>query len=286
MARKTRSSNARKSRANNRSLCVARRHVSDSEHRDRGSIPSRTHPARWSLRVLGRVGTAGWAIPKDVRDRFPSEGSTLERYAANFSCVEINSTFYRAHRESTYARWAASVPESFRFSVKVRKTLTHELRLANAHEPLARFLDEISRLGAKLGVTLFQLPPSFAFDALLVGRFFAEYRSLAAGATVCEPRHASWFTDDAHRLLDSFQIGRVAADPALPGGDRPAGDSAVRYFRWHGSPRRYYDRYGLERLTALARHAAPAATAWCIFDNTAAGAATADALAFKELQRP
>ena len=40
-----------------------------------------------------RVGTAGWTIPAAVRDRFPAGGSQLERYAAHFTCAEINSTF-------------------------------------------------------------------------------------------------------------------------------------------------------------------------------------------------
>src|SRR5690349_12428290 len=68
-----------------------------------------------------RVGCAGWSLPKEHADRFPAEGSHLERYAACFPAVEINSSFYKPHRPTTYARWAASVPPDFRFSVKVPK---------------------------------------------------------------------------------------------------------------------------------------------------------------------
>jgi uncharacterized protein YecE (DUF72 family) len=56
------------------------------------------------------VGTAGWSIPPQHADRFRGEGSHLERYSQRFPAVEINSSFYRPHRPSTYARWAASVP--------------------------------------------------------------------------------------------------------------------------------------------------------------------------------
>jgi uncharacterized protein YecE (DUF72 family) len=65
------------------------------------------------------VGTAGWSVPKEHAAAFPVEGSHLERYAQVFGAVEINSSFYRPHRRTTYERWAASVPETFQFAVKV-----------------------------------------------------------------------------------------------------------------------------------------------------------------------
>lgn len=230
-----------------------------------------------------RVGTAGWTIPAAVRSAFPTSGSTLERYAARFSCVEINSPFYRPHRPTTYERWAAAVPATFRFAVKVPKAITHERRLVDAVEPLERFLDETAALGHKRDVLLIQLPPSLAYDAQIAGGFLSALRQRYAGQAACEPRHASWLTDAANRTLRSFSIARVAADPALAGGGEPGGDLAFRYFRWHGSPRRYYDAYGDERLCALARLGAPDASTWCIFDNTASGAATSDALHFKKV---
>ena len=86
------------------------------------------------------IGTAGWGIPSAQAQHFPTAGSHLERYAARFGAVEINSSFYRSHRPQTYAKWAASVPEHFRFAVKVPKSITHQHRLHNAEEPLTQFL--------------------------------------------------------------------------------------------------------------------------------------------------
>src|ERR1700749_132945 len=120
---------------------------------------------------MQRVGTAGWSIPKTVGDAFPSPGSHLTRYAARFSAVEINSSFYRPHRPATYARWAASVQASFRFSVKLPRTITHERRLLECDDLLARFADEVANLGEKRGPVLIQLPPSLAFEASIAGRF-------------------------------------------------------------------------------------------------------------------
>jgi uncharacterized protein YecE (DUF72 family) len=80
----------------------------------------------------------------------------------------------------------------------------------------------------------------------------------------------------------------VAADPApVPGGDRPGGWSGLAYYRMHGSPRMYWSDYGEPALEALASRLeadrARGADTWCIFDNTAAGHATRDALRMRSL---
>jgi uncharacterized protein YecE (DUF72 family) len=95
-----------------------------------------------------------------------------------------------------------------------------------------------------------------------------------------EPRHAGWFTPAADALLAEWRVARVAADPArVPAAAEPGGWPGNAYYRLHGSPRTYYSAYDAAFLDALApRLAAAPAGAWCIFDNTALGAATADAL--------
>ncbi|MEI9888899.1 MAG: DUF72 domain-containing protein [Rhizomicrobium sp.] len=102
---------------------------------------------------------------------------------------------------ATYARWAASVPADFRFAVKMPKAITHERRLADADDLLARFLGEAGELGGRLGALLVQLPPSLAFNEGIAGAFFAALRARFDGAVVCEPRHASWFTAKVDAFL-------------------------------------------------------------------------------------
>jgi uncharacterized protein YecE (DUF72 family) len=228
-----------------------------------------------------RIGTAGWAIPRAVADRFPADGSALERYAARFAAAEINSTFHRSHRPATYERWEAAVPPDFRFAVKLPKAITHRRKLVDAAEPLATFLDEIAPLGPKLGPLLVQLPPKLAFDSGIAGAFFAALRARVSGAIACEPRHPSWFAAEPDRLLASFVVARVAADPArVPEAAVPGGASTLAYWRLHGSPRMYFSPYGRDFTAALAARlaASRAAETWCVFDNTASGAAAADAL--------
>jgi uncharacterized protein YecE (DUF72 family) len=223
-----------------------------------------------------------------VAEHFPAEGMGLARYAARFDMVEINSSFYRSHMPSTYERWAAITPASFRFAVKLPRTITHHARLIDA-TPLARqFRNEVQALGDKLGPLLVQLPPSLAFDDATAGRFFADLRDIWPEAIVCEPRHATWFSDEAQRVLEAFQVGRVAADPALhPLAGVPGGWDGVAYWRLHGSPRMYYSAYSDTALRTLAAdmQGSPAPETWCVFDNTTSGAAAANALDLRAILR-
>jgi uncharacterized protein YecE (DUF72 family) len=232
-----------------------------------------------------RIGTAGWSIPTRNGPDFPGAGSHLERYAARFDAVEINSSFHRPHRPSTYARWAASVPDDFRFAVKLPKTLTHERRLVDCAGLIDSFAAEIESLGGKLGPVLVQLPPSLIFDASIVTAFFATLHAAINASLVCEPRHASWFESPADMLLADARIARVAADPAkVPAAAVPGGWRGLAYTRLHGSPHIYRSAYEPD---AIEKHAETALTAgaqgesWTIYDNTASGAAAGDASALK-----
>lgn len=228
-----------------------------------------------------RIGCAGWAIPRQVAAAFPAAGTGLQRYAAVFDAVEINTTFYRPHRAQTFERWASSTPERFRFAVKAPKAITHERRLVDCADLLGAFLEQLAPLDGKLGPMLFQLPPSLAFDADVAGAFFGEVASRHRGPTACEPRHASWFCAAADRLLADHGVARVAADPAVVDeAAEPGGAPSLAYWRLHGSPRIYYSSYPPDALAALAARFAARddADIWCIFDNTASGAAAADAL--------
>lgn len=202
--------------------------------------------------------------------------------------AEINSSFYRPHQPATYERWAGSVPRHFRFSVKLPKTITHERRLRDCGGLLEDFLAQASGLGDKLGCLLVQLPPSLAFDDTIAASFFTALRQQHAGHAALEPRHASWFTPDVDAMLTTWRIARVLADPVRHApGAAPGGWPSLVYVRLHGSPRMYYSSYGKATLQALAlklrESADSGAAVWCIFDNTASGAAVSNALELKTL---
>ena len=230
------------------------------------------------------VGCATWAIAAEHERRLPPGRFRLERYAKRLPATEVNSSFHRAHRISTWRRWAELTGPSFRFSVKVPRAVTHDLRLHESETALRKFLDEARTLGAKLGPLLVQTPPSLAFDAEAVAAVLAP---LAGERVVWEPRHASWFTDEVDEFLAEREVARVAADPAkVERAGEPGGWPGLRYYRLHGSPRTYHSPYSHEYLEALAeRLGAETAETWCIFDNTASGAALGNALDLRELLR-
>jgi uncharacterized protein YecE (DUF72 family) len=231
------------------------------------------------------VGVAGWSIRKEQSHLFASDGTHLQRYASRFDAVEINSSFYQSHQRETYARWAKSVPARFRFAVKAPKSLTHEECLEETGEPLTRFVHEIGGLGRKLGCVLVQLPPGLAYDPRTVETFFSALRARYRGPIVCEPRHWSWFGGAADDRLEAHGVGRVAADPkCAEDGDQPAASARMAYFRLHGSPVMYHSSYDAEYLDRLAARlkAFKKIPAWCIFDNTARGAATVNAIQLLE----
>ena len=237
-----------------------------------------------------RIGTAGWSIPLRDAAGFPAVGSSLERYAAGFTCAEINSSFHRSHRPLTYQRWAEAVPANFRFSAKLAKTITHKQRLADAEAMVESFIAELGGLGTKLAVILVQLPPSLVFDPAVTAAFFDGLASQTQVQLVCEPRHPSWFEAEADALLAERRIARVAADPAkVPAAAEPGGWRGLSYYRLHGSPVPYRSSYEPERLEAYARSMAAdlreGRDVWCIFDNTASSAATGNALDLQALLR-
>lgn len=251
------------------------------------------------------VGTAGWTVSPQHVPLFPpappdAKLSHLQRYASRMRCVEINSSFYRPHRRTTWERWAAVTPEGFRFAVKAPKAATHTAKLVKTGAILKDFFDGVRGLGEKLGPVLVQLPPKLSFDEATAREFLSTLRELHLGSVALEPRHASWFSASVDRLLRDFEVARVAADP--PKGSeqaaQPGGWPGLRYWRLHGVPRTYYSEYDATRLLEFAQQIELSGglqgekETWVIFDNTALGHALAnaawldDALSKKHGSRP
>jgi uncharacterized protein YecE (DUF72 family) len=248
------------------------------------TITTKGGSPRASARGRLLLGTAGWNVPSSCRERIGGEGSHLERYARALNAVEIDTSFYRPHRRETYERWARVTPADFRFAVKVPKVITHTAAARPAD--IERFVQEATGLGDKLAVFLVQFPPNRRYDEEAARTLFDPLQASAPVPLVCEPRHASWFTDEVDRWLAERRISRVAADPVrADGADEPGGWSGLQYVRLHGSPRIYYSAYEtsfLQRLDQRLTAMLTSGDVWCIFDNTARGAAMENALALRD----
>ena len=163
------------------------------------------------MKVL--LGTSGWHY-KDWRDRFypPDipQRAWLEFYASRFATVESNNAFYRLPEGDRFATWAASTPDDFVMAVKMSRYLTHIKRLREPEEPVARFLDRVRHLGAKLGPVLLQLPPTLRADLDLLDATLSRFPANVRVAV--EFRHDSWWTQETRSLLEQHGSALCLAD--------------------------------------------------------------------------
>lgn len=231
-----------------------------------------------------QVGLAGWSNPPWQKAARKSSETHLEYYAKHFSCVEINSSFYRPHRLSTYTEWRLATPRTFKFAVKMPRSITHESGLRDTSREMTTFFAGIEALQPKLEVVLIQLPPRLEYQRRLASSFFRSVPKLPRVELVCEPRHSSWFTEAADGQMADLNVSRVASDPArVANADLPGGDTEFAYFRWHGSPHMYYSSYSRDQLDDFIAHIhnMRRRRTWCIFDNTARYAAWDNAILFR-----
>ena len=162
-------------------------------------------------RVL--VGTSGYNYPEWRGTFYPEKLSTakmLAYYAEHFPTVEINYTFYRMPTEKLLAGWAAGTPESFSFTLKAPRRITHDAKLQRCDELLQVFCQTARTLGPKLATLLFQLPPTFKKDALVLRAFLGLLPEGTRAAL--EFRHASWFDTEVFDALRSRNIALCVAD--------------------------------------------------------------------------
>jgi uncharacterized protein YecE (DUF72 family) len=163
--------------------------------------------------AFAHIGTSGFSYKEWKPFFYPkelSEKNFLSFYAAQFGAVEIDYTFYRMPTPKTLDAWSGSTPESFRFAIKASQKITHRERLAVPSEALSYLIDVTSRLGDRLGVILYQLPPFFKAD---LGRLEAFLAALPPKpSSVLEFRHASWFTNETYRLLEKYGVALCIND--------------------------------------------------------------------------
>jgi uncharacterized protein YecE (DUF72 family) len=161
-----------------------------------------------------RIGCSGWNYGH-WRERVYPKGLParrwLEYYATLFDTVEVNTTFYRLPTRSAVAGWVEQTPESFLFTVKASRYLTHIKRLTDMERGVARFYERIEPLvhSGKLGPVLWQLPASFRRND---ERLASALEHLPQGRHCFEFRHESWFEDDVYALLRQRGVALVIGD--------------------------------------------------------------------------
>lgn len=238
--------------------------------------------ARWDNgpAVAGTLylGTSGFAY-EEWKGTFYPPGlrarDLLPFYASRFNSVEVNYTFRQQPAERTLAAWREATGEGFRFTLKAHQRITHVLRLAGAEEALGRFLERARGLGDRLGVVLFQCPPSLRFDGARLEGFL---RLLPPGGRYAfEFRHPSW----AEALPTLAEHGMAWCVADVDGGPAPDGGLPAGPFAYLRLRRTDYGREALAAWAARIRSALAAGRdVYCYFkhEDRAAGPALAERL--------
>ena len=235
-----------------------------------------------SINDLFYSGTSGVDLPVP-RSQYPAEfreKSRLHYYASLFNSIEINSIFYKLPRNSTVANWAESVPDNFRFTFKVSKTITHVKGLEFAIKDVDEFITTVEHIGDKKGCLLAQFPPSLHIEKINQLQKLLETLGEATEnrnwKIAMEFRNSSWYEREVYELLEEFNVRLVIHD--IPKSATPLGD--VRgdfiYLRFHGPEPRYRGDYNDNVLKQYAMYIKgwlnEKKTVYAYFNNTAGAA--------------
>lgn len=224
------------------------------------------------------IGTSGWSY-RHWRDCFyqkTAQKAWLKFYAERFNAVEINGTFYRLQRASTFEKWRSETPDAFRFSLKANRYLTHNKKLLEAERSVLIEKQHAEALNDKLTAVLWQCPRQFKKDLPRLSLFIAALTHWREARHVIEFRHVSWFNDETADRLAAAGIAVCQSDA----GDWPLWNRVTTdlvYIRLHGRPQTYASSYSETGLTLWAGKIAEwlqqGKSVHVYFDNDAACAA-------------
>lgn len=240
------------------------------------------------------LGLSGVVLPYP-KYKFPPELQSTSRltiYTTFFNSIEVNASFYKIPQRKTIERWAATVPENFRFTFKLHQEFTHCKFLDYDAEPLAGFIDVISAVGEKKGCILVQFPPSLKSDCILqLENLLHDLKNSMQNATwrlAVEFRDTSWYNDETFDLLKSQNAALVLHDiPKSAAPFIPTSDDFV-YVRFHGPTGTYRGSYSDSLLEEYVQYinewTGEKKKVYVYFNNTA-GSAFENAVSLNQLMK-
>ncbi len=234
------------------------------------------------------IGTSGWMYDhwKGVfyPDKLPKT-KWFEYYAAKFSTVEVNATFYRFFKDQTYYKWRDNSPKNFVYVLKAPKLISHRKYLLGVEREIKDFCHSVSLLDKKFGIILLQLAPQTPYDPDRLRSALLNFDN--PGKVAVEFRHKKWFTDEIKHLLT--EVGAVFCNidsPKIKLMDWLTSDKA--YIRMHGRGRWYsteYSEQDLKEVYDLSKKMIElgAKKIYIFFNNDFGGFATKNALRLGEM---
>lgn len=239
--------------------------------------------------VTVRIGTSGWSYDHWTDVLYPRglpSACRLSRYVETFDTVELNASFYRWPKDSTFTGWREQLPADFAMSIKAHRGLTHYRRLASPEPWIERFERCWQLLGDRRGVLLVQLHPEQSRDDARLDSFLAVVPKSIRVAV--ELRHPSWNDPAVYALLENHRAAYVV----MSGGGLPCIPRATTdlvYVRMHGpdSDSMYAGCYSTDELRGwagrIAEWTSEGRDVWFYFNNDLGGHAVRNAIFLREL---
>jgi uncharacterized protein YecE (DUF72 family) len=231
------------------------------------------------------VGCSGFYYPDWKGIFYPADlpqSKWFKFYTEHFKTLELNNTFYRFPKIELLKSWYNKSPESFLFSVKAPRIITHFDRFVNCENLLSDFYTTVEQgLKEKIGCILFQLPPQIDNKeetlTLIIENLNLNFLN------VIEFRHRSWWNENVYQCLAEKNICFCSiSHPDLPDDFIP--NTSIVYYRFHGTPKLYSSKYpddDLQKVYAAIQKNGKTKQAFIYFNNTMAGTAIENA---KQLQ--
>ncbi|OGW39226.1 MAG: hypothetical protein A2Y97_11770 [Nitrospirae bacterium RBG_13_39_12] len=201
-----------------------------------------------------RIGCSGFMYDHWRKNFYPdglSKNYWLEYYSKHFQTIELNVTFHRLPERETFTKWYLSTPESFVFSLKGSRFITHIKKLKDCTEPIEAFFSRTLLLKEKLGVILWQFPPTFPLDLERFKDFLEALRPYCMRNTF-EFRNKTWLNKKVFSLLEKEKAALCTADYPEYLNKLPLTADFI-YIRRHGKDGSYATSYDTEQLKSVAK---------------------------------
>jgi uncharacterized protein YecE (DUF72 family) len=189
------------------------------------------------------IGTAGWSYKDWVPNFYPKQQTKdfdwLQFYAANFNCVEVNSSYYTYLSPKIVEGWIRKIEDvdDFLFTVKLHQDFTHNRKynktsVKSVSENLV-MLAQAERLGG----VLIQFPYSFSFNETNTEYIQQLNESFSSFNQFVEVRHSSWINQSAYDFFKALDISLCTIDQPEIGKAiqfEPVVTNETAYLRFHG----------------------------------------------------
>lgn len=236
------------------------------------------------------IGTSGYSYQHWKKVFYPEDlpsSRWLEYYAKHFKTVELNVTFYRLPQETAFKSWYRRTPDDFIFVLKGSRFISHIKKLKGVKQANKLFVQRANLLKEKLGMVLWQFPPSWKKDTKRLSEFLRILKPNKIRQAF-EFRNESWFCEEIYDLLKKYNFALVIADsPRYPLVEKVTADYV--YIRFHGGKILYGSNYSKKELEVWAKKIKKwlkqGKDVYCYFNNDAYGYAIKNARTLANLIR-